>query len=74
MVTPATDLEAQNAGPDELPPRDERYDRADEVPEACFALWNGCDADAFVRDEEAGVLADPAKVHWGLSAVFPAGK
>ena len=64
VVTSATDLEAQNAGLDELPPRDERYDRADEVLEACFALWNSWDADAFVRDKEAGILADPAKVHY----------
>ncbi len=64
VVTSATDLEAQNAGLDELPPKDERYDRADEVLEACFALWNSWDADAFVLDKQAGVLADPAKVHY----------
>src|SRR5215467_14993803 len=43
VVTSATDLEAKNAGLDELPPKEERYDRADEVLEACFALWNGWD-------------------------------
>ncbi len=64
VVTSATNLEAQNAGMDELPPRDERYDRADEVLEACFALWNSWDADAFVKDKDAGILADPAKVHY----------
>ncbi len=64
VVTSATDLEAQNAGMDELPPRDQRYDRADEVLEACFALWNSWDADAFVLDKQAGILADPAKVHY----------
>lgn len=64
VVTSATDLEAQNAGLRELPPRDERYDRADEVLEACFALWNSWDADAFIKDKEAGILADPAKVHY----------
>ncbi|HTZ79736.1 MAG TPA: LLM class flavin-dependent oxidoreductase [Stellaceae bacterium] len=64
VVTSATDLEARNAGLDELPPRDERYDRADEVLEACFALWNSWDADAFVLDKQAGVLADPGKVHY----------
>ncbi len=64
MVTSATDLEARNAGLDELPPRDERYDRADEVLEACFALWNSWDADAFILDKQAGVMADPAKVHY----------
>ncbi|MGL4290994.1 MAG: LLM class flavin-dependent oxidoreductase, partial [Phreatobacter sp.] len=64
VVTSATDLEAQNAGLSELPPREQRYDRADEVLEACFALWNSWDADAFVLDKQAGVLADPAKVHY----------
>lgn len=64
VVTSATDLEAQNAGLTELPPREERYDRADEVLEACFALWDGWEADAFVLDKAAGVLADPSKVHY----------
>ena len=64
VVTSATDLEAKNAGLDELPPREQRYDRADEVLEACFALWNSWDADAFVRDKRAGILADPSKVHY----------
>ncbi len=64
VVTSATNLEAQNAGMDELPPREERYDRADEMMEACFALWNSWDADAFVLDKANGILADPAKVHY----------
>ena len=64
VVTSATDLEARNAGMSQLPPRDERYDRADEVLEACFALWNSWDADALVLDKEKGILADPSKVHY----------
>jgi len=64
VVTSATDLEARNAGLDELPPRELRYDRADEVLEACFALWNSWDADALVRDKAAGIMSDPAKVHY----------
>ena len=64
VVTSATDLEARNAGMDELPPREQRYDRADEVLEACFALWNSWDADALVRDKAAGIMSDPAKVHY----------
>ncbi|MGI4802421.1 MAG: LLM class flavin-dependent oxidoreductase [Janthinobacterium lividum] len=64
VVTSATDLEAQNAGMTQLPPRDERYDRADEVLEACFALWDGWEPDAFVLDKQRGVLADPTKVHY----------
>ena len=64
VVTSATDLEAQNAGLDALPPREERYDRADEVLEACFALWEGWDPDALVLDKQAGVMADPGKVRY----------
>ena len=64
VVTSATDLEARNAGLSELPPRGQRYDRADEVLEACHALWNSWDPDAFVLDKAGGVLADPAKVHY----------
>jgi len=64
VVTSATDLEAQNAGMTQLPPRDERYDRADEVLEACFALWDGWEPDAFVLDKGRGVLADPGKVRY----------
>jgi FMN-dependent oxidoreductase (nitrilotriacetate monooxygenase family) len=64
VVTSATDLEAKNAGLAELPPRDLRYDRADEVLEACFALWNGWEENAFVLDKKAGVFADPSKVHY----------
>lgn len=64
VVTSATDLEAQNAGLDNLPPRELRYDRADEVLEACFALWNSWDADAMVLDKAAGIMSDPSKVRY----------
>jgi FMN-dependent oxidoreductase (nitrilotriacetate monooxygenase family) len=47
-----------------LPPRELRYDRADEVMEACFALWNSWDDDALVLDKQAGIMSDPAKVHY----------
>ena len=61
VVTSATDLEARNFGMDELPPKDLRYDRADEVLEACFALWDSWDDGAFVLDKEEGVFADPSQ-------------
>ena len=63
IVTSATELEARNVGAT-LPPREERYDRADEVLEACCALWNSWDEDAFILDKEKGIFADPAKVHY----------
>ena len=62
VVTSATEFEARNAGLGELPPKEQRYDRADEVLEACFALWDGWDADAFVGDKAAGMLVDASKV------------
>ncbi|MBR0680029.1 LLM class flavin-dependent oxidoreductase [Roseomonas eburnea] len=62
IVTSATDLEARNFGMDGIPAKDERYDRADEVVEACIALWESWQEDAFVMDREAGVFIDPSKV------------
>ncbi len=62
VVTSATEMEAQNFGQDGLPPKDARYDRGDEVLEACCALWDGWDEDALILDRESGVFADPAKV------------
>ncbi len=47
-----------------MPPHDERYDRADEMLEACMALWNTWDEDAFVLDKKSGLFADPSKVHY----------
>ena len=62
VVTSANSREAQNFGLDRLMDRDIRYDHADEVMEACNALWNSWDADAIVYDRERGIYADPAKV------------
>lgn len=64
IVTSATDLEARNFGMDAIPPKEERYDRADEVLEACLALWDSWGEDAFVMDREAGVFIDPSKVRY----------
>ena len=64
VVTSANSREAQNFGLDRLMDREVRYDHADEVMEACDALWNSWDADAIVYDRERGVYADPTKVHY----------
>lgn len=64
VVTSATDLEARNFGMESIPPKEQRYDRADEVLEACDALWNCWDPDPFVMDREKGVFIDPAKVRY----------
>lgn len=64
VVTSATEMEARNFGAAGLPPREARYDQADEVVEACCALWQSWDADALVLDKARGVFADPDKVHY----------
>lgn len=64
VVTTGRDFEAQNCGQAGLPPKDDRYDMADEVLEACDALWNGWEPDALVLDRASGVFADPSKVRY----------
>lgn len=64
IVTSATNLEAKNFGMDEIPPKDERYDRADEVVEACNALWESWDEEAMVLDKDAGLFVDSSKVRY----------
>jgi FMN-dependent oxidoreductase (nitrilotriacetate monooxygenase family) len=62
VVTSAEASAARNFGTDKLPARDARYDQADEVVEACLALWHGWDHDALKIDKRSGVFADPSKV------------
>ncbi len=64
VVTSATDMEARNFGMERLPPKERRYDQADEVMQACCALWDCWDADALVLDKATGVFADPDKVRY----------
>jgi FMN-dependent oxidoreductase (nitrilotriacetate monooxygenase family) len=63
VVTSVNDSEARNFGVRQALGHDERYDRADEFMEAAVALWDSWDDDALVLDREAGLFADPAKVH-----------
>ena len=64
IVTSAAELEARNFGLETLPPKETRYDQADEVVEACCALWDCWDADALVLDRDRGVFADPDKIRY----------
>lgn len=64
VVTSANDREAQNFGMEKLLERGLRYDHADEVLEACHALWKSWDPDALILDRKNGVYADPDKVHY----------
>ena len=64
VVASTSTLEAQNFGMDEMPGRAQRYERADEVLEACFALWDSWEEGALLLDKKAGAFADPALVHY----------
>jgi alkanesulfonate monooxygenase SsuD/methylene tetrahydromethanopterin reductase-like flavin-dependent oxidoreductase (luciferase family) len=50
VVTSSTNCEALNFSDKAIAPKDERYDRGDEVLETCFALWDCWDEDAVVLD------------------------
>ncbi|MFP6681535.1 MAG: NtaA/DmoA family FMN-dependent monooxygenase [Gammaproteobacteria bacterium] len=62
VVTSAEDAAAQNFGLDELPPRDLRYDMAEEYMQVCYKLWDSWEPDAIVMDRDRGVYADHTKV------------
>jgi FMN-dependent oxidoreductase (nitrilotriacetate monooxygenase family) len=64
VVTSTMDFEARNFGLGALPAKDSRYDRADEVVEACCALWDCWQDDALVMDKASGLFIDPAKVRY----------
>ncbi len=64
IVTSALDSAARNLGLERQLPHDERYAIAEEFMEVVYKLWEGSWEDNAVRlDREAGVFADPAKVH-----------
>jgi FMN-dependent oxidoreductase (nitrilotriacetate monooxygenase family) len=63
IVTSYLESAAANLGLGERIDHDERYDRADEFMEVCYALWEDSWADdAVVRDRETGQFTDPEKV------------
>lgn len=64
VVTSALDSAARNLGLDAQIPHDERYRIADEFMDVVYRAWEGSwEDDAVVLDRDAGVFADPAKVH-----------
>ncbi len=64
VVASTSTLEARNFGLDEMPGRSQRYDRADEVLEACCALWDSWEEGALLFDKASGAFADPAKIRY----------
>ncbi len=64
VVASTSTLEARNFGMDAMPGRAQRYDRADEVLEACCALWDSWEDGALLLDRAGGAFADPSKIHY----------
>lgn len=62
VVTSVSDQEAHRYGMPGLLPKNERYDRADEVVEACMQLWDSFPVDALVADKKLGLFIDPDKL------------
>jgi len=63
VVTSANEYVALNFGLDELPPHDERYERAREFVDLVTKLWDTWEDGAFIRDRGLGLTFDPAKQH-----------
>lgn len=63
IVTTYNPDAALNFGLEQEIEHDERYRRAREFYEVVIGLWDSFADDAFIRDVEAGVYLDPAKMH-----------
>ena len=62
VVTSAEDYAAQNFGLDKLPPRELRYEMAEEYMQLCYALFGSWQPDALLLDRDTGTYADHTKV------------
>ncbi|MEV5646984.1 LLM class flavin-dependent oxidoreductase [Nocardia sp. NPDC052254] len=63
IVTSGTVDEAFNFGYDAIPEHARRYERATEFVDVALQLWDSWESSAIVLDPEAGVFADPDRVH-----------
>ena len=64
VVTSYLDSAARNLGIDEPLDHDDRYDRAAEFMEVCYALWEeSWDEESVVRNAETDTYTDPDGVH-----------
>ena len=62
IVTSGEDLAAENFGLDKLPPRELRYEMADEYVDLVCKLFDSWDDGAVVMDRARGIYADHTKV------------
>ena len=61
IVTSTMNREAQNFGLDHIMDPELRYDHADEVVQACCALWQSWEPDAIRYDRETATMPIPPK-------------
>lgn len=62
IVTSTHRAGVQSVGLDDLPPHDERYERAEEYVQLCKQLWTGWGEEAVVVDRERDMFIDPSQV------------
>ncbi|MDD3446746.1 MAG: LLM class flavin-dependent oxidoreductase, partial [Zavarzinia sp.] len=62
VVTSVADREAQVFGQERLLPRGPRYDRAQEMLDACMDLWTAWSDGALLLDKESGRFIDADKI------------
>lgn len=62
VVTSWSEPSARNFDIQSLPPREERYDRAEEFVDVVKALWSSWSPGAILAEREQGRFLDPAKV------------
>ncbi len=64
IVTGYLDSAARGMGKAKQTAHDDRYDVAEEYMEVVYKLWESSwEDDAVLRDREAGIFADPSRVH-----------
>lgn len=63
VVTSSRNAEARNYGMEELPPKEDRYERAEEALKVVLQLWRSWDKDAFTCDRQSGLFYDVNKLH-----------
>ncbi|MFK3937513.1 LLM class flavin-dependent oxidoreductase [Alkalihalobacillus sp. NPDC078783] len=62
LVTSMTDIEAQNHGMNALPPRAERYQKADEFAAVMDKLFLSWEEEAFLHDRDNGKIINPSEI------------
>ena len=63
IVTGVDAGDASQYGDEEFIKLGKRYERGEEFTDVVLALWNSIEPDAYLRDKQSGIYADPTKIH-----------